>query len=727
MLSRLPFRRSFPISAGPVLCVVATLVASPASAQSQAAPAAQQSSQSSQSTGRITLPEVTVTARKEPAKAQDLPVSLTAVTATSLERAGVSIVSEAAIVAPNSVFTEFTARKLSNVRFRGVGASPANPAITTFLDGVPQLNANSSSIELVDVDQIEFVRGPQSALFGRNTLGGLVNVTSARPSLSRWTGRLLAPIGDNGTRELRGAVSGPLSNTVAIGLTIGHGERDGFTTNAITGNTIDDRSATFGKAQLLWTPNARWETRLIVSGERSRDGDYALSDLAGLRQNPFTVARDFEGRQDRDVAAATFLTRYEGARMSVSTTSGYVRWKTRDITDLDYTPLSLITRDNTEEARQFSQEVRLASGTPVRLSDGVTMAWQTGVFAFTQAYEQDAINQFSPFLLSPFLGFPIAQHAPRGTIDDAGVGAFAQTTLTVSNRVDLAVGARVDRETKDAALHTFFDPMIAPPTAVNAKEAYANVSPNASLTLRLRPGSIVFASAGRGYKAGGFNPAAPPSAEAYGEEHTWNVEAGTKTSWAAGRVWTNAAIFYIDWTDLQLNLPIPQAPGRFYIANVGGATSRGAELEITARAAPGVDVFGAFGYTRARFSSGSVSNGENVSDNRVPFTPDYTTTLGLQFSRALRSHVSAFGRAEMVRYGAFEYDDANTAGQDAYSLVNLRAGVTARNITVEGWIRNAFDTRYIPVAFAYGPFAPSGFVGESGRPRTCGVTLGIGF
>ena len=309
----------------------------------------------------VTLPEVTVTAQKEPAKAQELPVSLTAVTTESLVRAGVSIVSDAALMAPNSIFTEFTARKLSNARFRGLGSSPANPAITTFVDGVPVLNANASSMELIDVAQIEFVRGPQSALFGRNTLGGLVNISSARPSMNAWTGRVMAPLGDNGVREIRGSISGPLTSTLGLSMAIGHGERDGFTTNSITGNTIDDRKGTFGKAQLLWTPNAQWETRLIVSGERSRDGDYALSDLAGLRQNPFTVARDFEGYQNRDLASATLLARYEGARVSVTSTSGFLRWETRDVTDLDYTPLSLVTRDNTEEARQFSQEVRLAS------------------------------------------------------------------------------------------------------------------------------------------------------------------------------------------------------------------------------------------------------------------------------------------------------------------------------------------------------------------------------
>ena len=98
---------------------------------------------------------------------------------------------------------------MSNPRFRGIGASPANPAVATYFDGVPQLNTNSSSIDLLDVGQVEFVRGPQSALFGRNSIGGLINVTSARPSLSGWTGSLSVPFANQSSREVRGNVAAP--------------------------------------------------------------------------------------------------------------------------------------------------------------------------------------------------------------------------------------------------------------------------------------------------------------------------------------------------------------------------------------------------------------------------------------------------------------------------------------------------------------------------------------
>ena len=131
-------------------------------------------------------------------------------------------IGDASIYAPNTYFSDFTARKLSNPRFRGIGSSPANPAITTNIDGVPQLNTNSSSLEFLDLSQVEFVRGPQSALFGRNTLGGLVNVSTTRPSLTKWTGSALVPFGNFGSVDVRANASGPLGSKAAVGFAFGH-------------------------------------------------------------------------------------------------------------------------------------------------------------------------------------------------------------------------------------------------------------------------------------------------------------------------------------------------------------------------------------------------------------------------------------------------------------------------------------------------------------------------
>ena len=132
---------------------------------------------------------------------------------------------------------------------------------------MPQLNTNSSSIEFLDVSQVEFVRGPQSALFGRNTLGGLINISSARPSLSEMDRQRRRAVRQlRVVRRARATPSGPIGRQGRRSASpFGHAQRDGFTVNDITGNDLDSRDATFGKAQLLLDADgANWETRLIV-------------------------------------------------------------------------------------------------------------------------------------------------------------------------------------------------------------------------------------------------------------------------------------------------------------------------------------------------------------------------------------------------------------------------------------------------------------------------------
>lgn len=677
----------------------------------------------------ISLPTVTVTAQKEPADPQSLPVSLSLVPLDALWNGGTTTLGDASIYAPNTYFTDFTARKLSNPRFRGIGSSPANPAITTYIDGVPQLNTNSSSIEFLDVQQVEFVRGPQSALFGRNTLGGLVNVSSVRPSLSKWTGSAVVPFGNYSAFDVRANASGPVGRKAAVGFALGHARRDGFTKNDITGHDLDFRDGTFAKAQLLLTPTARWEARVIYTGERARDGDYALMDLGALRQSPRHAQRDFEGHTDRDVHATTAVARHATDTLTFTSTTGFVRWKTLDATDLDYTPLPLITRSNSEKDFQFTQEVRLASGPggAMRLSDAASLKWQAGLFLFSQDYKQNAVNTFAPFVLSPFLGFEAAQVA-RADLEDTGVGVYGNGTIAF-DKVDVTVGARFDRENRNAELTNFVAaPNIAAfAQAVTHEKSFSNVSPQAAVSFHVTGDAIVYGSVTGGFKAGGFNPASPAGQEIYNEEKTWNLEGGLKSAWAGRRVTANLSVFTIDWTDLQLNLPNLAVPGQFFISNIGSARSTGFEAEVNARPCADLDVFASFGYTHARFGANTTSGGLDVSDNRIPNTPKYTSSFGAHVSHAIARGIRLYGRGEAVLYGSFDYDDLNRAQQDAYSVANFRGGARGGRLFVEGWVRNAFDTKYVPVAFAYGQLAPSGFIGESGRPRTFGLTAGVSF
>ena len=676
----------------------------------------------------VRLPPITVNVYKEAEDGQTLPVSVTAVPERILRASGAEIVSDAAILAPNTFFSEFSARKLSNARFRGIGASPANPAVTTYIDNVPQLNANSSSIGLIDIDQVEFVRGAQSALFGRNTMGGVVSVTSKKPSLSKWTGGITVPMANHSEWDARAHASGPIGDRFGVGFTVGKGKRDGFTINDVTGNDLDYRDATYGKAQVLWTPSD-WELRLVFTGEHARDGDYALNDIGALRENPFHASRNFEGYTNRDIFSTAIQTRHDGSRLSFSTTTGFVKWKTRDVTDLDYTAQPLITRDNTEKDFHFTQEVRFASapGAPVRLGDTATLRWQAGAFLFTQNYDQDAINNFVQLVIDPDLGpvlSPRTQHSPLSELDDFGVGVYGQGTTAFTDKFDVTFGARIDHESKDANLRTFYDQLGLPETNVTAEEGFTNVSPNFAASYKFDSTLMLYSSVGHGYKAGGFNPQAPAGSEAYGDEGAWHIEGGLKSLFADGKISTNVAVYFIDWSDLQFNVANPAVPSQFYITNFGSAKSKGVEFEFNARPYSSVDLFASLGFTHARFGDDALS----VAGNKVPNTPDHTFSFGGQLSHNIGRGLSAFGRGEVWFNGGFEYDENNGARQDAYSIANFRGGIRARYIFFEGWLKNAFNTEYIPIAFAYNTFfAPSGYVGEMGAPRRYGFTIGANF
>ena len=680
-------------------------------------------------------PTVEVSAQKEPTDPQRLPVPVTVVTDDMILDAGLDTVTSAGVYAPNTHFTEFSARKLSNARFRGIGASPQNPSITTYVDGVPQLNANTSNVELLDVHQVEFVRGPQSTLFGRNTLGGVINVESRRPGLGGdWSGRLHVPLGNYDERGVRAAASGPIKgDTIGAGFAFSYVTREGFTRNLTTGRTLDDREAFAAKGQVLWKPTAAFETRVIVSGERARDGDYALSDLGGLRANPFDARRDFEGFTERDILSTAIQTRWDGPRVALSTTTGIVSWRTDDATDLDYLPFDLATRRNEEESLQFTQEVRVASpaAAAVRLGSTARLAWQAGALFFTQNYDQDSRNTYSPALLSSQFGVPVpfsaVEQSPLAELDDVGLGVYGQGTVTIGEALDLVAGIRADRESREAVLQTFTTPMLLPPSNLDEERTFTDVSPQFAVAYRLTPERSVFGLVSRGYKAGGFNAVPMPGGEVYDEEHTWNLEGGFKGRWAGGRVATNASVFRIDWDDMQFNLPNEFVPGQFFIANAAAATSTGAEVEVRARPVFGVDLFGSLGYTRARFDDGVMLGGTPVGGNEVPNTPDFTANAGVQLSHALRPSLTGFVRVETDVHGAYSYDEANTEGQEAYALTHVRGGVRVGIAVIEAYVRNAFDERYIPVAFEYRSFAPSGFVGEMGRPRTFGVNLGVQF
>ena len=272
------------------------------------------------------------------------------------------------------------------------------------------------------------------------------------------------------------------------------------------------------------------------------------------------------------------------------------------------------------------------------------------------------------------------QTSPEAALDDVGVGVYGQGILDINGHVDVTFGVRYDHEQRDASIFTGYEsadcaavdrgrePRLFGRLAAGGGDV-AGAARHDHLRLRRRARSRPAASIRSRFRA----------TKSYDEEHAWNYEGGVKTSMASGQFTASAAVFSIDWTDLQLNLPIPGAPGQFYIDNVGGATSRGVEFEVMGAPVQGPrPVRRRRHHARACSTTARSSGGIDVSGNKMPNTPAFTTTFGAQYSSEVRPAHRIYGRVDVSTIGAFEYDEANTQRQDAYTLTNFRVGLQAR-------------------------------------------------
>lgn len=681
----------------------------------------------------LTLPTVLVTAEKQAEDVQRVPIGMSAFTAEMLRNAGALNLNDAAYAAPNVIVNDFSARKIAEPYIRGVGASPTSPGVTVFIDGIPQLNNQSANLEWIDVERVETLRGPQGTLYGRNTIGGAITVHSARPT-ETWTVSKPISVGNFGYLHTPVTVSGPLmEDALFMSVSAGYMKRDGYTENRVNGDDVDDREAVYGKGQLLWTPTNETEIRYIVWGERDRDGDYALNDLFATRGDFHQTGRDFAGHTYRDLIGQSLQINHLGEQIELTSTTGFVWWDTDDHTDLDYTANPNMTRRNEEGMWQLTQEIRIGSApeAPIRLSEKMRLRWQAGLFAFGSQFDQDAVSDLPVF-------FTVQR--TEADLETYGVGLFGQATLELGDRWELTAGLRGDYEHKEADITQtteFFGTTV---TTVDESEDYTNLSPRFVVACHLTDEVMAYGSVTRGYKAGGFNTNAPAGSEAFDEETNWSYELGIKSILCKDRLSINAAVFYVDWQDIQMSQFLNNQQ---FVANAGNATSRGVEVEIHARPAQGWEVLAGVGFIETEFLDGAslaptlagppFFASVDIDGNNLPLAPSYQAHLATQYTHRFDSGLALFARGELNALGQYTYDASNMYDQDAYSLVNFRIGGTGtlgkNKWRLEFWMNNAFDTEYVPIAFPAPDQTvnPSGFVGEPGAPRTFGFTVNLYF
>lgn len=670
------------------------------------------------------LPPVTVTAERREQSLQDVPASVTVVDQDTIRDAQIENVNDAARYVPNLYIQQFSAPRLSFPFIRGIGSGQNSPAVTTYIDGVPQISFATSNIQLVDIDRLEFLRGPQGTLYGRNTLGGVINIYTRQPT-NTFEADATVSGGTYNLQDYRGGVRGPIvADKAYFAVAGGYVNRDGYTSNTTTGQDLDNRNDTFGRFELRFTPTPAWDVRLTFNAEKDLDGDFPLYDLNSLRHDPFQVQHDYTGSAHRELEQAAINATYHGYAADFNSVTAIQSWSSAENTDLDESPADLLRRFNDENEDNYIEELRLFTPTdkPIVINPDFKIHYVSGVLLFATTDHQHIDNDTRSAALTAPLPAPLSSFEDA-RLNDYGIGAYGQATVTFWDKLDLIGGARVDYEHKNAKIDNFSSSTFVPGSTVNDSRDDVQVSPGFQADYHVNKDLMPYVSVQRGFKAGGFNPTAPSAANiSFGPERSWSYEAGAKTTWLDQRLTLNADWFYIDWKQMQLDVPTGQ-PSQFFIDNVGSSHSTGFEVEGDYLVMEGLDVFAGVGFTHARFDHYIQSNGVSAAGNRLPQTPETTWNVGAQYSLKLQHGYRAYARAEVIGYGPQSYDASNVAGQGAYTLTNFRLGFGNEHWRIEGYVNNAFNTHYVPLAYQF-PLAPSGYVGESGDPLTAGITVG---
>ena len=665
------------------------------------------------------LEPMTVTAEKREENIQEVPVSITALSGVQIEDSGITSIKDFSLQIPSLHIVTWGTRRNSHIYMRGIGATLNDPAVGFYVDDVNYLNWGTFDTELFDIERIEVLRGPQGTLYGRNTLGGVINIITKKPK-NYTEGTAYMTFGDYDRQDYRMALRSPvIKDKLFLGFSGVYSKRDGYTDNDFLGDEADDRDGLSGRIHLHWLPTDVLDITLSTDAERDRDDGYPLGQLTAVQHHPHHVSYDYKGSMDRDIYGSSLRVAYESSWFDLTSITGWRSWDNEDKSDMDFTPFDMMRSFEDVDQTQFTQEIRLASP-----GGSGNLKWLVGAYCFNEDFDQDNIMDFGADAVAMGMVPATMKDYSLAEFDNRGYAFFGQATYTLFNKLDLTAGVRFDHEKKEFDFNKFMEMggMVVPETGfkLDTDEKFDEWLPKFAIDYRWTPNLMTYASVSKGYKSGGFNCAfSNPADASFDPEYSWNYEIGLKSSWLDNRLILNAAGFYIDWTDQQI-LQLTSL-GMTVTRNAGESHSQGFEVEMIARPATGLELSAGYGYTDAKFDDyKDPIIGANYDDNRINMVPQYTYNLAAQFRHSLINKIDLFGRLELQGLGKSYWDEANALKQDPYELVNLRLGLESEHFDLHLWAKNLFDREYEAIAFSW-PGWPA--VGEAGDPQTFGITL----
>ncbi|HYG18405.1 MAG TPA: TonB-dependent receptor [Ohtaekwangia sp.] len=683
----------------------------------------------------IQLDDIVVTAEKEEGHIQRLPYSISALSARKVNEYRIWNTREITAIVPN-LYSANPGDNRNVTSIRGITSSSYDPAVATYIDGVNQFTLDTYIAQLFDVERIEVLRGPQGTLYGRNAMGGVINIITRQPT-NQTRGFVQANLGSYGQQRYALGLRTPLiQDKLFLGVS-GMAERnDGFYTNVFNDSDFDKKKSFTGNYFLTYILNPEWSFTANVKHQANRNkGSFALVfSPEEAFANPFEVNQNAITELVDNVFNSSLKVNRNGAGVSFTSLTTYqsnYRYYTDPI-DADFSPLDMMTLVNNfgrewNNVKVWTQEFKFASSS----TTSSPFKWTAGTYMFLQDNPTKVATHYGEY--AKLLGAPDSLFTTTNTSvgKNKGIAFYGQATYSIGDKIDITAGLRYDYERKrQSALGQYQkDPAAENPVFdtrpdTTATTSYSAISPRVSAAYRFNDDGQLYASYSRGFRTGGLtqlsdDPGSPPLHE-FKPEFSNNLEVGLKQSFADNRVVANLAAFYVTVQDAQVpTLVLPEA---FTVTrNAGKLTSSGVELEISAAIAKGLQLDYNLGLTHARYKTlrlPSESGEVDLEGNRQIFTPEVTSMLALQYAYDLHtaSSLRLVARAEWMYLGEQYFDLANNIKQSAYSLLNLRAGVSSASFEVMFWVRNLSDERYIAYAYDFGGT-------HLGDPMNWGVTL----
>jgi iron complex outermembrane receptor protein len=700
------------------------------------------------------LEEVIVTANKREESIIKVNTSVTSLSSKKLEDTRTWGLSGLTALVPNYNYQELGVSFQQIQSIRGIQVFSENPAVSTYIDDVNNIDILANGFAFTDIERIEILRGPQGTLYGRNAMGGVVNIITKKPT-NQTNGFAETSFGNLGLQRYSTGIKTPIiKDKLYFGLNGLYQTQDGFLKNNISGTSATDTNLNgksiggeknlYGNMILKWLVNNRFHLTLNLKGQqdKSNNSGFMVSQFSDTYAfaNPDVINLSRIQSHERNILNTSLVAKYNADKFTITSISA-LQTISFGFKDLDFPGIYHSYYDGKigellPPQKVWSQELRINSHSDSKFH------YTAGVYAFTQKGYEPTTNtayELSDAEAAAF-GLPSGTYLiNRNRSNNSGLAGFGEMSYQLTNKLKATIGLRYDYEKREATFNGFGDAMLfnGVVTDINpnitADGNYSAISPKFSVNYSVNELSNIYATYTRGFRAGGINASSLPVGvrQTFDPEYSNNYEIGYKSYLLNKKLSVGASAFLIQWKDLQFyNLVAPFTYAR---ENVGDAQSMGIELEVSALPAKGLQLDGSFGFNpteykgfdlkRVNFGTG-VESTTAIGGNKLSNAPTHTLFLGAQYEYSINQKLKAIVRGEIRNLGKQYTDIQNQIEQPSYTLLNSRIGLTYGKYNLFIWGQNLTNERYL----AYGnPDSSFGRQSRMAQPRTFGLTLSAKF